>query len=104
MGGGLSFWFLVHKRWKAFAVDAADAFLQGMNVEDIGIDIFTDPVGDVRKRLQRLMNLAEDEVLKMSKSGFGDVRAPRLWYGKAAKDRFCPSSFGSLRFYVFQRC
>ena len=47
---------------------------------------FTDPVGDVRKRLQRLMNLAEDEVLKMLKSGFGDVRAPRLWYYKVARD------------------
>ena len=57
-----------------------------MFVEDLGIDIFTDPVGDVRKRLQRLMNLAEDEVLKMLKSGFGDVRAPRLWYDKAARD------------------
>ena len=55
-------------------------------MEDLGIDIFTDPVGDVRKRLQRLMNLAEDEVLKMLKSGFGDVRAPRLWYDKAARD------------------
>ena len=61
-------------------------FLQGMNVEDLGIDMFTDPVGDVRKRLQRLMNLADDEVLKMLKSGFGDVRAPRLWYDKAARD------------------
>ena len=59
---------------------------EGMKVEDLGIDIFTDPVGDVRKRLQRLMNLAEDEVLKMLKSGFGDVRAPRLWYDKAARD------------------
>ena len=59
-----------------------------MNVEDLGIDIFTNPVGDVRKRLQRLMNLAEDEVLKMLKSGFGDVRAPRLWYDKAARDLF----------------
>ena len=85
---GRSFIFLdlVHKRWKVFAADAADAFLQGMNVEDLGIDIFTDPVGDVRKRLQRLMNLAEGEVLKMLKSVFGDVRAPRLWYDKAARD------------------
>ena len=85
---GRSFIFLVfvHKRWKAFAADAADVFLQGMNVEDLGIDIFTDLVGDVRKRLQRLMNLAADEVLKMLKSGFGDVRALRLWYDKGAKD------------------
>ena len=69
IGRSFIFLVLVHKRWKAFAADAADAFLQGMNVEDLGIDIFTDPVGDVRKRLQRLMNLAEDEVLKMLKSG-----------------------------------
>ena len=78
IGRSFIFLVLVHKRWKAFAADAADAFVQGMNVEDLGIDIFTDPVGDVRKRLQRLMNLADDEVLKMLKSGFGDVRAPRL--------------------------
>ena len=32
------------------------------------------------------MNLTEDEVLKMLKSGFGDVRAPRLWSDKAARD------------------
>ena len=52
IGRSFTFLVLVHKRWKAFAADAADAFLQGMNVEDLGIDIFTDPVGDVRKRLQ----------------------------------------------------
>ena len=78
IGRSFIFLVLVHKRWKAFAADAADAFLQGMNVEDLGIDIFTDLVGDVRKRFQRFMNLAEDEVLKMLKSGFGDVRAPRV--------------------------
>ena len=86
IGRSFIFLVLVHKRWKAFAADAADAFLQGMNVEVLGIDIFTDPVGDVRKRLQRPMNLADDEVLKMLKSGFGDVRAHRLWYDKAARD------------------
>ena len=86
IGRSFIFLVLVHKRWKVFAADAADAFLQGRNVEDLGIDIFTDPVGDVTKRLQRLMNLAEDEVLKMLKSGFGDVRAHRLWYDKAARD------------------
>ena len=41
-GRSFIFLVLVHKRWKAFAADAADAFLQGMNVEDLGIDIFTD--------------------------------------------------------------
>ena len=50
IGRSFIFLVLVHKRWKAFAADAADAFLQGMNVEDLGIDMFTDPVGDVRKR------------------------------------------------------
>ena len=49
IGRSFIFLVLVHKRWKAFAADAADAFLQGMNVEDLGIDIFTDPVGDVRR-------------------------------------------------------
>ena len=86
IGRSFIFLVLVHKRWKAFAAGAPDALLQGMNVEDLGIDTFTDPVGDVRKRFQRLMNLANDEVLKMLKSGFGDVRAPRLWYDKAARD------------------
>ena len=86
IGRSFIFLVLVQKRWKAFAADAADAFLQGMNVEVLGIDIFSDLVGDVRKRLQRPMNLADDEVLKMLKSGFGDVRAHRLWYDKAARD------------------
>ena len=52
---------------ESFCSGRSGSFLQGMNVEDLGIDIFTDLVGDVRKRLQRLMNLADDEVLKMLK-------------------------------------
>ena len=86
IGRSFIFSVLVHKRWKAFAADAADAFLQSMNGEDFGIDIFTDLVGDVRKRLQRL--------------GFGDVRAPRLWYDKAARD-LCQIGFA---LYPLDRC
>ena len=33
IGQSFIFLVLVHKRWKAFAADAADAFLQGMSVE-----------------------------------------------------------------------
>ena len=91
LGGRLSFWLWYTSGGKR---------LQGMNVEDLGIDIFTDPVGDVRKRLQRLMNLAEDEVLKMLKYGFGDVRAPRLWYDKAARD-LCQIGFAR---HLLDRC
>ena len=98
LGRSFIFLVLVHKRWKAFAADAADAFLQGMNVEDLGIDIFTDPVGDVRKRLQRLMNLAEDEVLKMLKSGFGDVRAPVC--GKTKLPETCARSVLSVILWI----
>ena len=46
------------------------------------------------------MNLAEDEVLKMLKSGFGDVRAPHLWYDKAARD-LCQIGFAR---HPFDRC
>ena len=35
IGRSFIFLVLVHKRWKAFAADAADAFQQGMNVEDL---------------------------------------------------------------------
>ena len=89
IGRSFIFLVLVHK-WKAFAADAADAFLQSMNVEDLGIDIFA----DVRKR----MNLAEDEVLlKMLKSGFG---CPCLWHDKAATE-LCQIGFAR---HCLDRC
>ena len=86
IGRSFIFWLCYTSGGKRLQLTQQTRFLQGMNVEDLGVDSFTDPVGDVRKRIQRLMNLAKDEVLKMLKSGFGDVRAPRMWYVRAARN------------------
>ena len=48
-----------HQRWEAFGADAADALLQGMDLEDLEIEIFTVPSGDVRRLLGRLMQFAK---------------------------------------------
>ena len=83
LGRNFIFTILTAKRWKAFGADVEDAFLQGVNLEDIGVTIIGIPNSDMRRRLQRLMGLQPGEGLLMLKSRFGDIRAPRLWFDKA---------------------
>ena len=59
---------LVHQRWKAFGAAAADASSQGMDLENLAIDMFT----------ERLI-YSSDESLEVFKSGVGGVRTPRMW-------------------------
>ena len=70
------------QRWRCFKADVADAFLQGVDLHDVGVTIGV-PNADMRRRLARLMDLRPDEDIRMLKSGFGDVRAPKLWYDAA---------------------
>ena len=71
------------QRWRCFKADVADASLQGVDLHDVGVTIVGVPNADMRRRLARLMNFRPDEDLRMLKSGFGDVRAPKLWYDQA---------------------
>ena len=86
---------LIHQRWKACGAAAADASSQGMDLEDLAIDIFT----------ERLIYFS-DESLKMFKSGVGDVRTPRLWYGNAARImiqiEFLGHPLGGFVFLLFE--
>ena len=46
-----------------------------LDLETIGIAISADPVGDVRRRLERLLALGPEQSLRMLKYVFVDVRA-----------------------------
>ena len=49
-----SFIFLVfHKLWKVCGADTADAFSQGMDLENLAVEMYSDPTGDVRRRTAR---------------------------------------------------
>ena len=75
---------LVHKKWKAFSADVKSAFMQADQIDE-ETRIYIKPSADMRRRLERLMGLKPDEVLRAVKPAFGDVRAPRQWNDSADK-------------------
>ena len=75
---------LVHKKWKAFSADVKSAFMQADQIDE-ETRIYIKPSADMRRRLERLMGLKPDEVLRALKPAFGDVRAPRQWNDSADK-------------------
>ena len=73
-------------RWKIFGADVESAFLQADDiVEKDGLRIFGLPPVDVRRRLERMMNLKPNQILRMRKPAFGDVRALRQWHDSAQR-------------------
>ena len=68
--------------WKIFSADVKSAFLQSDDI-DQEIRLFAVPNRDIRKRLARLMDLKDFQILRILKPAFGDVRAPRQWYTTA---------------------
>ena len=84
LGRFLVMTMLVHKRWKAFSADVKSAFLQADQIDE-DTRIYIKPSADMRRRLERLMGLKHDEVLRALKPAFGDVRAPRQWNDSADK-------------------
>ena len=74
----------MHKRWKAFSADVKSAFMQADQIDE-DTRIYIKPSADMRRRLERLMGLKHDEVLRALKPAFGDVRAPRQWNDSADK-------------------
>ncbi len=77
--------------WKIFVADVKSAFLQADDiVETENLRIFGIPGADMRRHLERLMGLRPDQILRMRKPTFGDVRAPKLWrktVGRAFTER-----------------
>ena len=84
LGRFLVMTMLVHKRWKAFSADVKSAFMQADQIDE-DTRIYIKPSADMRRRLERLMGLKHDEVLRALKPAFGDVRAPRQWNDSADK-------------------
>ena len=70
--------------WKVFAADVKSAFMQSRSIGE-ETRIYNRPTAEMRKRLERLMDLKPWELVKATKPAFGDVRAPRQWY-ESAKD------------------
>ena len=68
--------------WKIFAADVKSAFMQSKSIDE-DTRIYIRPTAEMRRRLERLMDLKSWELLKATKPAFGDVRAPRQWYESA---------------------
>jgi hypothetical protein len=88
-------------RWKIFGADVKSAFLQADDiVEKEGLRIFGLPPFDMRRRLERMMNLKPNQILRTRKPAFGDVRAPRQWHNSAQR------SMKELNFqtHVLEQC
>ncbi len=47
LGRSLVLFLLVPKRWKAFIGDVQDAFLQGIDLETVGVVIFGQPTKEI---------------------------------------------------------
>ena len=65
-----------------FSADVKSAFMQADSIDET-TRIHIKPSSDMRRRLEKMMNLRDHQVLKATKPAFGDVRAPRQWYSTA---------------------
>lgn len=82
VGRMLIYTMAVHRGWKLFSADVKSAFMQADSIDET-TRIYVKPTADMRRRLERLMGLRPNEILKATKPAFGDVRAPRQWYETA---------------------
>jgi hypothetical protein len=91
---------VIHKQWRLLSADVKSAFMQADSIDE-ETRIYIQPSADMRRRLERLMGLRQDQLLKATKPQFGDVRAPRQWYGSA--DRTMVTELTFLR-HPLDRC
>jgi chemotaxis protein histidine kinase CheA len=91
---------VIHKQWRLLSADVKSAFMQADSIDE-ETRIYIQPSADMRRRLERLMGLRQDQLLKATKPQFGDVRAPRQWYGSA--DRTMVAELTFLR-HPLDRC
>ena len=82
MGRMVIMTWAVHRRWKLWCADVKSAFTQSNSIDE-DTRIYVRPPAEMRRRLERLMGLKEDEILKATKPAFGDARAPRQWSDSA---------------------
>ena len=82
VGRMVVFVWAVHKCWKVWTADVKSAFMQANSIDET-TRIYVRPSSDMRRRLERLIDLKPWELLKATKPAFGDVRAPRQWFETA---------------------
>lgn len=84
----------VQRRWKVATMDAKSAFLQSDYITE-EVELYGEPTADMRRLLSEMVGLQEDEVMRMMKPAFGDVRAPRQWNETA--DRSLTQEVGMMK-------
>ena len=77
VGRMLTLQWACQNQWKVFSADVKSAFMQADSIDET-TRIYIKPSSDMRRRLEKMMNLRE-----AAKPAFGDVRAPRQWYSTA---------------------
>ena len=71
-----------HKRWKLWSADVKSAFMQADSI-DATTRIYIRPSADMRRLLEKKIDLKPWQIMKACKPAFGDVRAPRQWNNTA---------------------
>ena len=71
-----------HKRWKLWSADVKSAFMQADSI-DATTRIYIRPPADMRRSLEKKIDLKPWQIMKACKPAFGDVRAPRQWNNTA---------------------
>ena len=84
----------VQRRWKIATMDVKSAFLQSDYITE-EVELYGEPTADMRRLLSEMVGLKEDEVMRMMKPAFGDVRAPRQWNETA--DRSLTQEVGMMK-------
>ena len=100
IGKNLILFLCCQMKWKVWTADVKSAFLQADRI-DTEVKIYAIPNADIRRRLSRQIGLRDDEIMKVLKPAFGDVRAPRQWYATA--DRVITQELGLVR-HQLDRC
>ena len=82
VGKMLTLQWACQNQWKVFSADVKSAFMKADSIDET-TRIYIKPSSDMRRRLEKMMNLRDHQVLKATKPAFGDVRAPRQWHSTA---------------------
>ena len=94
IGKNLILFLCCQMKWKVWTADVKSEFLQADRI-DTEVKIYAIPNADIRRRLSSQIGLRDDEIMKVLKPAFGDVRAPGQWYATA--DRVITQELGMVR-------
>ena len=87
-------------QWKLRSADKS-AFLQADSIEnEVGTYVVLNR--DIRRRLARMIELRDHQIMRILKPAFGDLRAPRQWYTTA--DRVQREELNFYRHKLDNKC